>query len=53
VKYWRDIVGLVGLLITCAGVYILAGLGWMLVTLGLPVFAGYAWGELRHVKGRK
>ena len=51
-KLVPDLVGLGGLACVCAGVQLLFGTGWTLITLGAPLLGAYLWRELRPRKRR-
>ena len=48
-----DVTGLAGLLLVCAGVFLLWGPGWACITAGVPIVAAYVWREVRPPRRQK
>jgi hypothetical protein len=46
-----DLVGLVGVVLVCRGVYVNWGPGWASIAVGFPVAALYVWRELATARG--
>ena len=43
-----DLIGIAAFGLVFAGVYLVAGMGWALLSLGVPFAVLYVWNELRR-----